>query len=365
MRLNSAYEIVKVNDACLLVDIESDIYYKIDEELFCIIESVESISNTHTTSGVDFLKSKGILLENENSKDIPKVNRSKNVFSITRIKLLSFRVTKFLTRFINFTHINSFKHWGILYVCIGVLGLLLSALCIVLSVTAIQNEAISVNVKNVMKSAPYVYASLFLISCFHEFGHALMCMLYCRFVGKCGIMLFFLTPAFFTNTTISKFASKKERAQIISAGIVFQCLVSIVLSILLIAGLKWNNFVWTTLYVIFWFNLISTILNVNPLFKYDGYWMLSLMWNIDFLYEKSIVAVKNMMLGKWSKMSSNKMLTVYGIAVMLFYITMWIGSIIGIYYILYPIIGWFCIAIIAVIVAMIIKEILGWRNLKI
>lgn len=52
MRLNSAYEIVKVNDACLLVDIESDIYYKIDEELFCMrnfmleeVETVEMLSH--------------------------------------------------------------------------------------------------------------------------------------------------------------------------------------------------------------------------------------------------------------------------------------------------------------------------------
>lgn len=365
MKLNDAYEIVKVNDACLLVDIKDDVYYKIDEELFCIIENIESISNTQTSAGVDFLKSKGILIENENLKDTPKINPSKSFFSITRIKLLSFRVTKFLTRFINFTRINSFKQWGILFVCIGVLSLLLSALCIGLSVTAIQNEAITVNVTNVMKSIPYVYASLILISCLHEFGHALMCVLYCGFVGKCGIMLFFLTPAFFTNTTISRFASRKERAQIISAGIVFQCLISIVLSVLLISGLKWNSFVWTTLYIIFWFNLISTILNVNPLFKYDGYWMLSLMWNVDSLYEKSIVAVKNMILGKRNKVTSNKMLVVYGIAVMLFYITMWIGAIIGVYYILYPLIGWFCIAIIAVIVAMIIREIRGWRALKV
>ena len=366
MKLNSIYDTIKFNGVYLLVDIKNDIYYKIDEELFGIIENAESINSSQNIAGVAFLKSKGILIDNESVKEIPKANsRKKNFFSITRIKLLSFRVNRILTRFIDFTHIDSFKHWGKLFVCVGSLGLLLSTICIALSVGAIQKGTIIVNIKDIVESIPYVYVSLFLISCLHEFGHALMCKLHCGFVGKCGIMLFFLTPAFFTNTTISRFAQKKERAQIISAGVVFQCFISNILSVILIIGLKWNNPVWTTLYLVFWFNLITIVLNINPLFKYDGYWMLSLMLDDDFLYEKSIIAVKNTILGKRSSVCSNAKLTAYGIAVILFYLIMWVGSFIAIYYVLFPVIGWFCLSVIAVVIIMVVREIHGWGIIKI
>lgn len=366
MKLNSAYETIKFNDVYLLVDIKDDIYYKIDEELFGIIENAESINSSQNIAGVAFLKSKGILIDNESIREIPKVNRrKKEFFSITRIKLLSFRVSRILTRFIDFTHIDSFKHWGKLFVSVGALGFLLSTICIALSIGAIQKGTIIVNIKDITESVLYVYISLFLISFFHEFGHALMCKLHCGFVGKCGIMLFFLTPAFFTNTTISRFAPKKERAQIISAGVVFQCFISTILSVILIVGIKWNNPMWTTLYLVFWFNLITIVQNINPLFKYDGYWMLSLILDVDFLYEKSIVAVKDAILGKRNGVRSNAKLTAYGIAIILFYLIMWVGSIIGIYYVLFPVIGWFCLAVIAVVVIMIVREIRKWGTIKI
>ena len=122
---------------------------------------------------------------------------------------------------------------------------------------------------------------------------------------------------------------------------------------------------WTTLYLVFWFNLISIVLNINPLFKYDGYWMLSLILDVDFLYEKSIVAVKNAILGKRNRVRSNAKLPAYGIAVILFYLIMWVGSVIGIYYVLFPVIGWFCLAVIAVVVIMIVREIRKWGTINI
>ena len=121
----------------------------------------------------------------------------------------------------------------------------------------------------------------------HEFGHGLMCK---HFGGEChemGFMLMVLTPAMYCDTSDSWTLPNKWRRIAIAAGGMW---VEVVMAAL-------ATFVWwhTTPGWIHYFSLnvmflssVATIaFNINPLLRYDGYYMLSDLLEIPNLSQRS------------------------------------------------------------------------------
>lgn len=180
---------------------------------------------------------------------------------------------------------------------------------------------------------------LLLFACFiaakslHEFGHMLACARYGVRSTEVGLLFLCLTPCFYCETTDAwKLPSKWQRAMVAAAGIYVEIILAIV------AAIVWLMSYEGTLHLVA-FNLmlicsLSTILvNANPLFRFDGYFILSDLWQVPNLHEQSRNAVKLLfdkfiMLRRTANVSLDAnpwLLATFAIASTLYRISMFIG----------------------------------------
>ncbi len=128
---------------------------------------------------------------------------------------------------------------------------------------------------------------LFLIVGPHEFAHGLACKHYGGEVHHMGFMLMYFAPSFYTDCTdMHLFDSSNKRIWTIIAGIwitLLQCSFGIFLWHLSPPGSAIGNVAYT-------FALMSGIpafMQLNPLMKIDGYYVLSQYLQVDNLRERS------------------------------------------------------------------------------
>ena len=117
------------------------------------------------------------------------------------------------------------------------------------------------------------FSIAFIIPMFlHEISHAMMVMHYGREVFDSGFMLYFFMPVFYVNTTDMWMSGRKERVIVDLAGIISDLLCGSLFSIVL-----WFD-ISPQVDFICYQNMIITymrvILNLNPLLKWDGYYVL-------------------------------------------------------------------------------------------
>jgi len=144
-------------------------------------------------------------------------------------------------------------------------------------------------------TAAIAYA-LFLASLFfHEFGHSTACL---RFGGKCGkigFTIYLIFPSFFSDVRSAWAFQRWQRVVVDVAGSYFQCVVGGILAILGVVT-HFYPFYYATLLIAF-----TTLFNLNPIFKFDGYWMLGDaigVTNLSKQPKRIINAVVCRMLGK-------------------------------------------------------------------
>lgn len=120
-----------------------------------------------------------------------------------------------------------------------------------------------------------LYASVILIKIIHEFGHAFAVRRFGGEVHALGVMLMMFTPLPYTDATAAwAFRDKWARIFVGAAGMVFELFVAA------IAILVWANtgegVVHSLAYNMIFTASVSTVLfNINPLLRYDGYYMLA------------------------------------------------------------------------------------------
>lgn len=122
---------------------------------------------------------------------------------------------------------------------------------------------------------PVMWATLIVLKYFHEMGHAYACKHYGGHVPEMGAYLILFTPCAYVDATASwGFTNKWHRVFVCLAGMyvesVFAALAVFVWSLTepsLINSIAYN--------VIFLAGTITVLFNVNPLMKYDGYYVMS------------------------------------------------------------------------------------------
>lgn len=120
-----------------------------------------------------------------------------------------------------------------------------------------------------------LYIVGFLIKLVHETGHAFSVRRYGGEVHAMGVMFMMLAPLPYTDATASwSFRSKARRILVASAGMLFEFFVAA------IALIVWANVgggaVHAIAYNAFFIASLTTILfNINPLMKFDGYYILA------------------------------------------------------------------------------------------
>jgi putative peptide zinc metalloprotease protein len=111
---------------------------------------------------------------------------------------------------------------------------------------------------------------LFLLSLiFHEFGHASACARYGVPPSEIGFTMYLVYPAFYSNVTSAWQLPRWQRVIVDLGGNFFQALVGAIYVVLfLLSGEEaYRIAVWMIVY--------SAAFSLNPIFKFDGYWMMS------------------------------------------------------------------------------------------
>lgn len=130
------------------------------------------------------------------------------------------------------------------------------------------------------------WALLMVLGCIHEMGHGLTCKHYGGDVHQMGFMLIYLTPAFFTDTTdILLMDRVAPRQWTIFAGIWIEMVVFGLAAILWHITLPGSAINDVSYKMMLLSGFQGTVINLNPLIKADGYYVLCQHLQIDNLRE--------------------------------------------------------------------------------
>lgn len=121
---------------------------------------------------------------------------------------------------------------------------------------------------------------------FHELGHATACRRYGCAHGDIGFGLYFIYPALYTDVTQAWRLPPLKRAVIDISGVYFQCIliVALALHVLVTDSIFSLRLIW-----VMQFTMIFTL---NPVFKMDGYWLLSDLGGLTNLHRQMGATLK-------------------------------------------------------------------------
>ena len=123
---------------------------------------------------------------------------------------------------------------------------------------------------------------------FHELGHAFMAHKYNIPVPTMGVVLVVFYPILYTETTNAwRLEKRKKRVHIASAGLMAEMTLAAFALIFwhILSPGFWQNAAYFIAFVSFG---ISVLVNMNPLMKFDGYYLLSDIMGIDNLQARAI-----------------------------------------------------------------------------
>lgn len=126
------------------------------------------------------------------------------------------------------------------------------------------------------------YILLFIILIFHEFGHIISAKYHITKVKEIGIGIYRIIPVLYVNLDEIWKLDRNKRILINLSGIYFQSIIGVVLVALF---LTFNLSVFGYLFNI---NYAVLILNLNPFFQFDGYWVLT-----DLIKSQNLNQVSN------------------------------------------------------------------------
>ena len=125
----------------------------------------------------------------------------------------------------------------------------------------------------------------------HEFGHGLMCKHYGGECHEIGFMFLVLTPAMYCNTSDSWILPNRwHRIAIGAAGMYIEIFMAAICTFIWwYTNPGWVHYL--ALNIMFLSSVSTIVFNVNPLLRYDGYYMLSDLLEIPNLAQKSKMAL--------------------------------------------------------------------------
>lgn len=140
----------------------------------------------------------------------------------------------------------------------------------------------------------WLYIGMVLIKAVHEFGHAFACRRFGGEVHKMGVMLLLFTPIPYMDATASwSFRSRWQRVVVGAAGMYVELLVAA------LAALVWAatgpGAIHSIAYNMMFVASVSTLFfNLNPLLRFDGYYILSDLLDIPNLHQRSVSLLRHL-----------------------------------------------------------------------
>jgi putative peptide zinc metalloprotease protein len=125
------------------------------------------------------------------------------------------------------------------------------------------------------QNIPLLWTTLIVLKCFHEMGHAYSCKYYGGHVPETGAYLILFTPCAYLDATAAwGFPKRRHRIIVSLAGMYVESLFAAVAIFVwastepsLLNSLAYN--------VVFLAGVTTVLFNINPLMRYDGYYILS------------------------------------------------------------------------------------------
>ncbi|MCC6909545.1 MAG: PqqD family peptide modification chaperone [Phycisphaerales bacterium] len=191
-----------------------------------------------------------------------------------------FNPERFLAKFANVARVV-FGRWG--FAALGIL-LLLAIRAVVPrweELTGSLNSVIAID------NLFWLSFTFLVLKAIHELGHGFACKAYGGRVTEIGIMFMIVLPIPYCDATTSwAFANKWHRILVSSAGVMSE------LAVASIAAMIWAatdaGFVHTLAYnVMFVASVATVVFNINPLLRYDGYYILADLTEIPNLATRS------------------------------------------------------------------------------
>ena len=133
----------------------------------------------------------------------------------------------------------------------------------------LAHASVLIRVAPVWQQAIVIYLALAISGLVHELGHASACRRYGSPHGSIGFGLYLIYPAFYADVSKAWRLPQMARAVVDLAGMYFQC---VLLSGFAGYALLTGNVI---AYRLVWITIFSMACNLNPIFKMDGYWLLS------------------------------------------------------------------------------------------
>ena len=172
--------------------------------------------------------------------------------------------------------------WGGFFVWALVLG---GAIKVVIDhFPALQDESQSILSPS---NLGWLYLGLIILKTLHEFGHAFFCKKFGGEVHVMGVMLMIFTPIPYVDASSSwSFPSRRQRALVGLAGMIVEMFVAA------LAVFVWANtgagVLHSLAYNMMFVASVSTLLfNLNPLLRFDGYYILSDLLDYPNLHQHS------------------------------------------------------------------------------
>jgi len=142
---------------------------------------------------------------------------------------------------------------------------------------------------------PILIGVIWLIKGFHEFGHGMTCKHYGGEVHELGWLFLVFTPFFYCNVTDSwTFTRKSQRVMVTAAGVLTELIFAS------FAAVVWYfteqpGFVHTLAFNVLVACSVSTVLfNMNPLLKFDGYYIMMDLLEVPNLRQRASEFVRNL-----------------------------------------------------------------------
>lgn len=141
---------------------------------------------------------------------------------------------------------------------------------------------------------PLLYLGMVVVKTIHEFGHAYFCRKFGGEVHVMGVLFMIFTPTPYVDATSSwGLRSRWRRMLVGAAGMIVELFVAA------LAMFVWANtgqgVIHSLAYNMIFVASVSTVVfNINPLLRFDGYYMLSDLLEIPNLHERSLKQLRHL-----------------------------------------------------------------------
>ncbi len=139
----------------------------------------------------------------------------------------------------------------------------------------------------VAQNLPLMWITLIGLKFLHEFGHAYSCKHFGGHVPEMGAYIILMTPCAYMDATASwGFTKKSQRLMVCLGGMYYESFAAIVA--VFVWAMTQPSLLHSAAYnVIFLATVVTVLFNINPLMRYDGYYLMSDLTEIPNLRAKS------------------------------------------------------------------------------